>query len=112
LNHVKNVLDRVNNVVNHENNVLNLIAIMTFDPTKPMADSPLDAAEMRNQLNALKALIDAQQVQIGALQDALASKATLPTMGEFDPGWNNPPTVADLLGIQGRINELIAELQQ
>jgi hypothetical protein len=37
---------------------------MPFDPTKPVENSPLDAAEMRNQLNALKALIDAQAAQV------------------------------------------------
>ena len=31
---------------------------MPFDPTKPAANSPLSSAEMRDQLNALKALID------------------------------------------------------
>ena len=31
---------------------------MTFDPTKPVENSPLDAVEIRNQFNALKALID------------------------------------------------------
>src|SRR6185436_19450204 len=37
-----------------------------FDPTKPANYSPLDAAEMRNQLNALKALIDAV-VPVGSI---------------------------------------------
>jgi hypothetical protein len=32
---------------------------MPFDPTKPAANSPLSSAEMRDQLNALKGLIDA-----------------------------------------------------
>jgi hypothetical protein len=32
---------------------------MPFDPTKPALNSPLVSAEMRDQLNALKALIDA-----------------------------------------------------
>jgi hypothetical protein len=31
---------------------------MAFDPTKPVENSPLDAAQMRDQLNALKDLID------------------------------------------------------
>jgi hypothetical protein len=31
---------------------------MPFDPTLPASGSPLSSAEMRNQLNALKALID------------------------------------------------------
>jgi hypothetical protein len=33
---------------------------MPFDPTLPVANSPNSSAEMRAQLNALKALIDAQ----------------------------------------------------
>ena len=32
---------------------------MPFDPTKPTANSPLSSQEVRDQLNALKALIDA-----------------------------------------------------
>ena len=36
------------------------IVFMPFDPTKPVEGSDLDAAEMRDQLNALKALYDAQ----------------------------------------------------
>jgi len=41
---------------------------MAFDPTKPVDDSPLDAAEMRGQLTALKDLSDAQQATIADLQ--------------------------------------------
>ena len=41
---------------------------MAFNPTLPVEDSTLDAAQMRDQFNALKALIDAQQIQIAALQ--------------------------------------------
>ena len=49
---------------------------MAFDPTKPVDYSPLDAAEMRNQLNALKALIDTQEAQIAGLQAALSGKTS------------------------------------
>jgi hypothetical protein len=83
---------------------------MPFDATKPANNTPIVSAELRNQLNALKALIDVQQVQITALQTALAGKASKPTMGEFDPGFADPPTYADLVAIQGVINELVAEL--
>jgi uncharacterized coiled-coil protein SlyX len=44
---------------------------MDYDPTKPVDDSPLDAAEMRGQLNSLKALIDAQAAQITAQQGTI-----------------------------------------
>jgi hypothetical protein len=40
---------------------------MPFDPTKPANGSPNSSAEMRDQLNALKALIDALTAQIAAL---------------------------------------------
>ena len=84
---------------------------MQFDPTKPVEDSPLDAAEMRDQFNSLKTLIDTQQTQITALQTALAGKASMPQMGEFDPGFHDPPVTADLEAIGGCINELLQELQ-
>ncbi len=41
---------------------------MPFDPTKPVDDSLATAVEMRDQLNGLKALIDAQQATIADLQ--------------------------------------------
>jgi hypothetical protein len=48
---------------------------MTFDPTKPVQDSALDAVEMRNQFNALKALIDGLQQQLAPLMPALNRSA-------------------------------------
>jgi hypothetical protein len=66
---------------------------MAFDPTKPAVDSPLDAAEVCNQLNALKALIDAQQAAIDDLQlqagDMLASITALQATVSALQG-NNP----------------------
>jgi hypothetical protein len=37
---------------------------MAFDPTLPANNSPIVSAELRNQFNALKALIDAQAAQV------------------------------------------------
>jgi hypothetical protein len=84
---------------------------MAFDPTKPVEGTPVDAAEMRGQLNALKALIDAQQTQIAALQTALAGKASMPQMSQFDPGFLDPPTTADLEAIRDCINEMLQDMQ-
>ena len=84
---------------------------MAFDPTKPVEDSPLDAAEMRDQFNGLKALIDAQQAQITALQAAVAGKASMPQMGGFNPDIHDPPTTADLVAFSDGINQLLQELQ-
>lgn len=44
---------------------------MAFDPTKPANNSPLSSQEMRDQLNSLKALIDAQAAQITAQQGTI-----------------------------------------
>ena len=50
---------------------------MAFDPSKPVANSPLSSLEMRDQLNALKALIDAQAVTTGrVVADWTSSVAT------------------------------------
>jgi len=45
---------------------------MPFDPNVPVPFAPLDADLVRNQLNSLKALIDAQGVIIATLQTELA----------------------------------------
>jgi len=84
---------------------------MAFDPTKPANGAPVIAAELRNQFIALKSLIDAQAVQIAALQTALATKASRPTAGELDPGYSDPPTSADLISIQNFINDLVQQLE-
>ena len=46
---------------------------MPFDPTQPAPGDDLDAVLIRNQLNELKALIDAQAAQIADLQNQLAA---------------------------------------
>lgn len=40
---------------------------MPFDPTLPVNNSPIVSAELRNQFNGLKGLIDGLQAQIDAL---------------------------------------------
>jgi hypothetical protein len=57
---------------------------MAFDPTKPAEHTPLDAAEVRENFNALKALIDAQAVQITALEQQVAALAA--QMSTVPPG--------------------------
>ena len=51
---------------------------MAFDPTKPVEGSEIDAAELRNQFNALQAQIAALQQQLAALMPVLtANNATM-----------------------------------
>ena len=84
---------------------------MPFDPNKPAEDSPLDAAEVRNQFNALKDLIDAQAAQIADLQTQLATRATNPGMPHMSIAFSNPPTAAQLNDAQSFINDLVDALQ-
>lgn len=55
---------------------------MPFDPTKPANNSPNSSAEMRAQLNALKALIDAANalVPIGVAYPWFKSLAGVPAL--------------------------------
>jgi hypothetical protein len=46
--------------------------MMTFNPNLPADYSALSSAEMRNQLNALKALVDGMQLQLAPLVPALS----------------------------------------
>jgi hypothetical protein len=58
--------------------------------------------------NALKALIDAQQALITALQAQLNLAAKNPNIGEFDPGFADPPPTQDLENIRAYINQMNA----
>ena len=61
---------------------------MPFDPTKPVAGTPVDADEMRGQLNALKALNDDLRQQVAT--SALVLTANNATMS-LDWIYTGPP---------------------
>ena len=70
---------------------------MSFDPTKPIEDSPLDPEEMRNQLNGLN--------------DNIAAKAT--NCDAVDPlniPFHDPPTRDEIQAVNDKVSELIAAL--
>lgn len=93
---------------------------MPYDPTKPADGSLADAAELRAQFAAMKALIDALQAQVNAL----------PTMGDVNaaitansagpcPGFpflnlvaSDPPTQAEVQAIADRFDELVTPLKR
>ena len=104
-----------------------------FDPTLPQESTELDAAQMRDQLNGLKALIDAGvpgpagppgadgEVTTADMTAAIASavgSALLDTSHNctgvnllpIPP--NDPPTRADLLAVIDKVNELITALRR
>ena len=84
---------------------------MPFDPTKPVEDSPLDAAEMRDQLNGLDAKIGDCATQAG-LNDAIlaGSAANCDGVAELTLTVSNPPTQAQVQALLAKLNELISGL--
>ena len=84
---------------------------MAFDPTKPANNSPISSAELRNQLNALKGLIDGMQAQVSELQTQIGGRALMPTMGEFIHSPHDPPTVDDIYALNGVVNDLLKQLE-
>ena len=111
---------------------------MPFDPTLPQEDTEIEAAQMRSQLNSLKALIDAGlpgpqglpgppgadgadgadgEVTNAALASALAS-ALLDTphnctgVNPLSLTPSDPPTQAEVQAILDKLNELLAALRR
>ena len=98
---------------------------MPFDPTKPVEDSPLDAAEMRGQLNALKGLTDDLAAQANSFQaeldglpsnggmiDWLTDNSALNVDGiqPLSITISDPPTKAQLEAVVAYVNQLVAGL--
>jgi len=93
---------------------------MAFDPNKPQANTPVDAVEIRNQLNGLNDKIDAQAATITALQQTVAqlqqqvadnladtSHNIWGQMPNLDPGWVAQPNYdpADFQWVLSRMIE-------
>ncbi len=100
---------------------------MAFNPNLPADHSPVVAAELRSQLNALKALIDAQGTQITTLTQQLASRPTMDevnaaivansaanpadiTYTQMTP--SDPPTQSDLQTVIDLLNSLITAVKR
>lgn len=89
-----------------------------FDPAKPADHSPNSAAEMRAQLTALKALIDAQAAEIGSLQSqitAINNTTSGNSNGVSLLGLaiiNDPPELAEVQPIADKMDELINALRR
>lgn len=85
---------------------------MAFDPTLPVNNSLIASAELRNQLNGLKTIIDANSAAAsGALATAINGTARNPdSVTTLSQTISNPPTQAQVLAIQNKLNELINAL--
>jgi hypothetical protein len=77
---------------------------MPFDPTLPVNNSLISSSELRNQLNGLNELIDNVQNQ---LITSIEGTAMNPNVNTLSQSISNPPTQAQVLAIQNKLNELI-----
>ena len=83
-----------------------------FDPTKPAENTPLDAAEMRNQFNGLNAFI-ADKASHSEVQNAIADTArNMNSVADLSIGLSNPPQSNEVQTIVDKINELLAALRR
>ena len=95
---------------------------MPFDPDKPAANTPLNSQEMRDQLTALKALIDAipagpqgppGEVTFPDLNNAISGTAQNPgTVATLSLTVSDPLVAADVQLIVDKVNELINALKR
>ena len=105
---------------------------MPFDPTKPANGAEIIALELRDQLNALKALVDAQaaqiaglvtevegqavqidalEVQVADMGSAINGSALNPTsVPPLSVSLSDPVTAAEAQGIVDAHNALLAAL--
>jgi hypothetical protein len=77
---------------------------MPFDPSLPVNNSLISSSELRNQLNGLNELIDNVQNQ---LISGIDGTALNPAVTVLSQSISNPPTQAQVLAIQNKLNELI-----
>ena len=96
---------------------------MPFDSTLPVDHSQIIAAELRNQFNALKALIDDLQNQCSNLNNQLqalpdageiesdTSGATLP-VAHLNLTVSNPPTQTEMQAISDKLDEMLVYLHR
>ncbi len=98
---------------------------MSFDPARPHDSATIIAAELRDQFNALKALIDAQAAQIAAQAAQIASlqsqlnAAIAGTSNNSNAVGNlsltinnNPPQQFEVQPIADKVDELINALRR
>jgi len=78
---------------------------MPFNPSLPADHAPIVAVELRNQLNALKALYDTQQNR----WDTLA--AQLADIGPLNLTVSDPPTMNEVQSIVYQADAILAALK-
>ena len=92
----------------------------TFDPAKPADNALAEAAELRDQFNALKDLIDSLQSQIDERPDRAEVNQSIQEMSSANVNnldtdtttLHDPPTFDDLDAIRNTLNGLMLALKR
>jgi hypothetical protein len=86
---------------------------MAFNPSRPVAQTEIDADELRAQFNALKALNDGLPTS-PQMMDVLAAQTAgaCPDIQPLNLTVSNPPTQAQTQAIADKVDEILAQLQR
>jgi hypothetical protein len=81
---------------------------MAFNANLPLANSPISSAELRDQFNGLKELVD-QCVTNQAFDERILSDTACSIGGteHLNLTVSNPPTQAEVQALVDKLNELI-----
>jgi hypothetical protein len=85
----------------------------SFDPSLPADNAPILSAELRDQFNSLKDLIDGLPAS-GPMSDAIISRSVGNSAGiaQVNVPISNPPTQAQVVAIQDKLDALIGILSR
>ena len=86
---------------------------MPFDPNLPAEDAPVQSPVLRDQFNALKALIDARPTT-DAMNAAILAQTSGPTdMVEYpSTDFSDPPTATEVRALANKLIEVMNALRR
>ena len=86
---------------------------MAFNPALPQTNAPIASAELRDQFNGLKTLIDELPTS-NAMHNALVSQTagSVLSVNPFTTAISDPPTQAEMTALADKLNELIDVLNR
>jgi hypothetical protein len=81
---------------------------MAFNANLPQANSPISSAELRDQFNGLKELVD-QRVTTQTFDEMIQNDTacSIGGMEQLNLTVSNPPTQAEVQALVDKLNELI-----
>ena len=85
---------------------------MPFDPSLPLANSPVSSAELRNQFTGLQTNIQARAYEddcVGRLAMTARNPTVVEGMGMIV---SDPPTRAEVQAVADKLDELLAGLKR